>query len=271
VTPEYHRSALRHRQLLRPPKAARRQLTASRPPASCAARRVQAGQRRHAAVVRIVRLQFKHRRHAFGAVLADRRARAAEMCHGERRAGDGGGGSRGRTGTEPVAPQRSSPVLADRETFTNLPRKPVAGLSSFHSITPSDPSVFDCPDDVTRTGFAGFTGQTPDVSGRRHSGKEEECGPHLANTGRWEIALPDSKGRSPASAGREASQHSSAGPHKPRDMEGTVTEVHSSKADVETHVIASGSAAKRSIDDFSDRSCRSRGQRCRHGPRALTH
>jgi hypothetical protein len=32
-------------------------------------------------------------------VLADRRARAAEMCHGERRAGDGGGGSRGRTGT----------------------------------------------------------------------------------------------------------------------------------------------------------------------------
>ena len=67
VTPGHHRSALRHRQLLRPPKAARRQLTASRPPpASCAARRVQAGQRRHAAVVRIVRLQFKHRRHALG-------------------------------------------------------------------------------------------------------------------------------------------------------------------------------------------------------------
>jgi len=35
-------------------------------------------------------------------------------------------------------------------------------------------------------------------------------------------------------------------------VEGTVTEVQSSRADVETHVIASGSAAKRSTDDFSD-------------------
>jgi hypothetical protein len=82
----------------------------------------------------------------------DRLARPAPPRGVVLRSGALGSGDRGLL-------EQASHLLED------LSRKPVAGLCSLHSITPSYPSVFRCPDDVTPAVFAGFTGQTPDRLG----------------------------------------------------------------------------------------------------------